>query len=756
MADKHTFEFFRAGGVDQVVLRDGGDIAHLADLDPKLWVALSCPVRGLAGIEEKTLTMLDEDKDGRIRVPDVLKAVSFLKDVFGSLDILAKEGGAVSLKDIKTDTETGKAVAAGAKQLLADTGKKGATIEIADVDAARKALVETRFNGDGVIPAAAAEEAGLTKAVEEIIDAMGSVEDRSGKPGVNQSNLEGFFTEATALVTWAGDESKDGVKPLGDASGDALDAYLAVREKVVDYFTRCRIAGFDTRASEALRAPEGELQRMTTLSLSRASEDLAKLPLAGIEASRALPLESGLNPAWAERVHAFAEKVVSPALGQKRAALTEAEFTTIEGKLAARLTWFEAKPKTRVEKLGVARLGELVSSDAKTKLAELIEKDQALAAEYASFDLVEKAIRLRRDFLKLLRNFVSFADFYGKKGATFQAGTLYLDSRACELAVRVEDAGKHAALAGLSKAFLVYCDCTRKGEDKLSIVAAITAGDVDNIIVGRNGLFFDREGRDWDATITSVITNPISVREAFWTPYKRLVRLIEEQIAKRAAEKEKESTASIDAAAAAAANADAAPPAAAPGAPPAPAASAAAAPKPKVDVGTVAAIGVALGSIGTFLGVILGTFLGLGIWMPLGLVAVLLLISGPSMLIAWLKLRQRNLGPILDANGWAINGRVKVNVAFGASLTKEAKLPEGASRTLNDPFADKPTPWRRWVVLGILLALLAAWAWGKLDRWLPEAVRSSHILPPVPASGASAAPSASAAPAAPPAAPPKP
>ena len=33
----------------------------------------------------------------------------------------------------------------------------------------------------------------------------------------------------------------------------------------------------------------------------------------------------------------------------------------------------------------------------------------------------------------------------------------------------------------------------------------------------------------------------------------------------------------------------------------------------------------------------------------------MLAISGPSMLIAWLKLRQRNIGPILDANGWAVN-----------------------------------------------------------------------------------------------------
>ena len=61
--------------------------------------------------------------------------------------------------------------------------------------------------------------------------------------------------------------------------------------------------------------------------------------------------------------------------------------------------------------------------------------------------------------------------------------------------------------------------------------------------------------------------------------------------------------------------------------------------------------------------------------MPLAILAVLLLISGPSMILAWLKLRQRNLGPILDANGWAVNARAKINIPFGASLTGMAKLP---------------------------------------------------------------------------------
>jgi hypothetical protein len=81
--------------------------------------------------------------------------------------------------------------------------------------------------------------------------------------------------------------------------------------------------------------------------------------------------------------------------------------------------------------------------------------------------------------------------------------------------------------------------------------------------------------------------------------------------------------------------------------------------------------------------------------------------SGPSMIIAWLKLRQRTIGPILDANGWAINGRVRINVAFGSSLTKVAALPEGASRSLEDPFADKKSRWPKIaVLLAILLALL--------------------------------------------------
>ena len=127
--------------------------------------------------------------------------------------------------------------------------------------------------------------------------------------------------------------------------------------------------------------------------------------------------------------------------------------------------------------------------------------------------------------------------------------------------------------------------------------------------------------------------------------------------------------------------------------------------------GIFAAIGLALGALGTALAAVITGFLGLPAWqMPLVLLGILLLISGPSVLLAWLKLRQRNLGPLLDANGWAVNIRARINIPFGASLTGVAALPAGSQRSIQDPYADKASPWPWLILLGLLLAGLF-WVW---------------------------------------------
>ncbi|MEJ7602042.1 MAG: hypothetical protein WKG01_29365 [Kofleriaceae bacterium] len=675
----HRWQFFRAGGVDQVSLQDAGDLRALSELDLKLWVALAMPIVGV-DIDPETLKHLDLEGDGRIRAHDIRVAVEWVDKTFVKPDDILIGADSVPLSAIKD-----AAVLASAKRMLKDLGKPDATsITIDDADKITHAFAETVLNGDGVIVPRSTEDAELRRAIEDAIVATGGMPDRSGKPGIDQEHADTFFTAVDQRVAWIRRGNEAALHPLGAGTVAAADALVAVRAKLEDHFTRCRIAAYDPRGAIAMSGLDTELAAVATRALTLDDDELAKLPLSKIEATGRLPLRTGLNPGWGDKIAAFDRAAITPVLGP-RDALTASELAQITDKLAAFELWRFEQPKTIVDALDPAWLEQLAAPGLRIRITEVIAADLALGAEYDLITSVAKTVRLQRDFGRVLRNFVNFSDFYGpKRDGIFQTGTLYLDARAMHLCVPVVDAAKHAALAASSDSYLVYVDLTR-ATDKRTVAAAITNGDGENLFVGRNGVFYDRAGLDWDATIIKIVGNPISIREAFWMPYKKLARVIENNVTRRAEASDTASNAKLDAVGKTVAHADVHAPAAPAGAPapvpaPAPAASPAAAPKTKIDLGTVAAIGVAIGGIGTLFGALLAVMFGLGPWLPIGIAGLLLLISGPSMLLAWLKLRRRNLGPILDANGWAINNRAKVNVAFGATLTELAKLPSNSQR----------------------------------------------------------------------------
>jgi hypothetical protein len=713
----HRFHFFRAGGVDQVSLRDGADLLALSELDQQLWVALAMPTRGI-DIDPDTLRLLDHDGDGRVRVRDILAAIEWAKHTFERpADLLASED-ALALSAIADPKIVGAA-----RRMLSDLGKPAATsISVEDTQAIDKALAETVLNGDGIVIPASTGDAELAKVIADAIAAVGSVVDRSGKPGLDHAHADQFFAEVDVRAAWLGKGKDPELAVLGAGTEPAAAALAAVSAKIEDYFTRCRTAAYDPRALGALAGQEPELVALAAHVLTEEDARLARLPLAAIDPATRLPLRGAINPAWAARLEAFARATVEPLLGV-RDFVTPADLAAIEDRLARFRGWLEARPATRVDGLEVAWIERLAGPELRRRLDELFAAEAALVETYATMDAVRKATRMQRDFGRILRNFVNFSDFYSKQDGVFQAGTLYLDARALHLCISVDDPAKHGALAVASDAYLLYCDITRKGVTK-QIAAALTNGDADNVFVGRNGIFYDRDGDDWDATVTKIINNPISVRAAFWTPYKRLVKTIEDTVQKRALAAEAESTARVQAAGANIAHADQQSLAEVAAPPPAKAAP----PAKKIDLGTVAALGVAVGGIGTLFGALLVTLFGLGIWLPLGIVAIVLMISGPAMLLAWLKLRRRNLGPILDANGWAMNGRARINVPFGAAMTELAWLPPGSRRSLDDPFADRRTPWRRWVLVLVLLGLGGSWYLGKLDAYLPDSITSLEVL----------------------------
>ena len=61
----------------------------LDQLDLKLWVALACPTSGLE-FDKATLALIDTDKDGRVRAPELIAAVKWAGGLLKNPDDLLK------------------------------------------------------------------------------------------------------------------------------------------------------------------------------------------------------------------------------------------------------------------------------------------------------------------------------------------------------------------------------------------------------------------------------------------------------------------------------------------------------------------------------------------------------------------------------------------------------------------------------------------------------------------------------------------
>ena len=118
-----------------------------------------------------------------------------------------------------------------------------------------------------------------------------------------------------------------------------------------------------------------------------------------------------------------------------------------------------------MEALGLDAVKNFIAQDRKAAILDLVAQDAALSEEAANIALVDKFLHVFRDFYRLVRNFVTFHDFYDKKKETlaiFQSGVLMIDQRACRFCMNVTDMAKHNSMAASSGMYLVYCDCTTK------------------------------------------------------------------------------------------------------------------------------------------------------------------------------------------------------------------------------------------------------------------------------------------------------
>ena len=721
----YPWKFASVGGTVRVNIQSGEDIRHLGELDRKLWTVLSCPTSGLE-FDETTLKLIDVDKDGKIRVDEVIKTAQWLTRILKNADDLLKENDSLPLDGFNTEDPDGARLQASARQILKNLQLEKDSISLEDTADNVKIFAQTQFNGDGIITPASAPDEATAKLIETIAGIASAI-DRSGVPGITAEHVEAFYAACADFQAWMAAGTKD-VFPYGDKTADALAAVNAIKDKVADYFMRCKLIGFDAASAEAVDVSVAKIAAIEG-NLAAATDQIALQPLAKPAADGKLVLKA-VNPAWKGAIDAVVSLV-----GIKNEALDEAEWAAILGTFAPYVAWMDAKKGAAVEALGLECVNAILKEDKKAALLALLEKDKAEEANALSIEEVDKVLRLNKHFYRFLNNYVVLADFYDpERKAIFQAGRLYIDQRSTDLCVKV--AGPAPEISSLSGMYILYCACTSEKLGKsFNIAAVLTDGDVDGLREGKNAVFYDRDGNDYTAKVVAIVDNPISIRQAFWTPYRKLARMINDRIDKKAAEKNEKSMSGLTTAA------DTATEGKAPAVP--------------FDIGKFAgifaAIGMAVGLVGAALAGVVSALKGITFWQILLILGVLmLLISGPSMFIAWRKIRRRDLGPVLNANGWAINAAALVRAKFGKTLTSLAQFPK---LTAVDPEARKKANVRKfwgWFCGLVVVACVALWLCNVLApigiksplscyKEVAEAVEEAPAAEAVPAEAESAA-----------------
>jgi len=689
--------FENYGGYYHLRIASAEDLKHLLTLNDGRWLATSCP-RSSLNADPTFLHYLDADGNGRIVSEEVRAAIRWTWERLHPSPTWTNRQPTLPLSLIRSENPEGKALLAAARRILETLRRPEATeITLDEIRNRQTILAQAVYNGDGVIPPDAIEDPSAAEFARDLVNAYGGSPDASGRNGVDLAHLDRFAAEAKAYLEWhaaAQREAPHPILPYGDATQPMFDALTALREPVERFYAQCALVRFDPRVLDLMRLRDDELDALSTASREALLERLRQAPLATPNAEGLLPLE-GVNEAYAEPMRAFRERVVRPILGDLER-LSEPEWRALLAHFAPYERWIAAKPTTPLEALGVEKLRRYLDSPHDRTIRAMIETDRAVASELEQMQNLEKLLLYHQWLWEFANNYASFPRLFSlRERALFERGTLILDAREYSLALRVENRPAHANLAKHAGLFLLYAQITgAQPSETFEVVVPVTRGNSIGLYVGRRGVFYSLDGKEYDAEITQMIENPINLWESMKEPIRRIRDLIaarteqlaqtvqktaESQVAKVSARVETGVQPSLQVASSPA---------------PSPAASPEAASKTSGNVrDLMIGAGFVFAGLATSVKFLADTAAKLQ--QPGALRNLLYLASATvgglffilmavTTLTAWMKLRKRDLGVLLQACGWAINGRIRVTAKMGRLFVRPVRLPRHAQRRRRD------------------------------------------------------------------------
>ncbi|MCY1075345.1 kinesin [Archangium lansingense] len=716
----------RYGGSLQVSIPSFEVLVEAVRIPETQWLATACPLEGL-NCDPRFLAFVDTDGNKRIRVAElraaVEHAVKLLKSYQGAdaasdvlaLDALSEAG--VKLRDVAGILlETLKAV-------------DRTRISLEQVRTSEKALREAGQNGDGIVAPAFLPEP-LRPLAQKLMACFPEVKNRAGQAGVDLPMLQRFREERSALLVHLAEKAS--VLAWGERSVEHARRIQEIRPLLDTYFLQCRLVAAQPEAVTSLKLEAGRVQGALgdTQALARV---VSELPVAPPEPGGALRWSRLYRGQSFEKLDAFRKDVAVPLTGDM-ATLVDTAWRDLSAKADAILAW-----QSRMEASPLRGLVEVLPTLSESELEALeaaCRADLALKDKLDAVDELERLILYQRWLLMFANNFISMPDLYQtKRRALMEKGTLILGGWRFRLAVLVTNRAAHAALTSQGTTCTLYVHVAAKeGGESYEVAVPATRGRSGGLMVGKRGVFYDVEGREYDAVVTQVIRQPVSLWESMTMPFERIGQFISKKIEGMAAAGEKSLDETLEKSYAQ-------------GTVVAPAAPAPAAPAAGPG-GFIAAAGIAFAAVGSSLAFIVTQMKSLTVFDVISAsMVVAAVVMLPSGLLGWLKLRKRNLALLLEGSGWALNDKLMLTRDLAALITRRPRLPKNARvdrtdvlhsvlvKAREDDEAEPRSP-GMWLAIGLVILFVLLWQFREpiireacTRRWMAGATCDSLMTP---------------------------
>jgi len=704
--------FRNYGGIHQLRIESAEDLAFIHQLHPARWAATSVQIESLQ-CDPAFLKYLNQDGSGTIRAEHLRAAVRWIFRKMAKGDRMAASSDVLCLADLDTSHEEGRKLKEAAIHILGQLKvKKLDEISLEQVRIFRNTYGMTPPNGDGVLPPQHVSDPAAAQLAKDVLEQVGSTKDISGAEGINEGHLRQFLDGARKHLAWkalAEDDGAAGIRPWDDDTAAAVKLTAELDAKIEQFFWQCDLVKLDARTAERICLSEQDLQNLDGSDLGAMERHLVQAPLQTPNAEGVLNLQGPINPYYQDQMEELQKRVLARAQPDSHESLSRTGWQQVKAIFEPYGAWQAEKPSDGVGELSETTLKEYLDGPAQKRLLQLLLEDLAVKDEVKQVTDLEKLILYQRWLLELANNFVSFSALYDpSRRALFELGDLIIDGRELAFTMKVRNRAEHKKIVQTSKMFLVYAEITMPQEQGRSfeIAAALTAGGQGALEIGKRGIFYDLQGKEWDARVVDMVENPISLWEAIKSPFVKAKKLLSEKVeafvGTRAGSLEKATTEittkmekgeSLQQ--------------------PAQGPSAGAAPPSSSGMRDMLLVGgVAFAAVGSSLVYLIRTLSQISLLKAgLALLSLVLVVALFSALSGWNKLRKRDMSALLEACGWAVNFRMYMTRRLGYLFSHTPHLPEGARKERRDlvTLFLRQTGYGgfRWARVG-LVALLAA------------------------------------------------